>query len=116
MTIWISVDRFNNDSESSWKEFFSYNSKPPFVGNWDNFPVNVLFSILKFAAPVLVALSGGPVCYLAGSRAVGPPRAPATLLDRKLTDLEAVSTMSGTVFNLNQPKSKQLRKVQDVSY
>ena len=101
MTIWISEDRFHNDSESSWKESFGYDSKT-FVGNWDNFPVNALFSILKFAAPVLVALARGPVCHLAGFRAVGPFLAPATFLDRKLTDFEAVSTMSGAVFNLNQ--------------
>ena len=100
MTIWISEDRFHNDSGSSWKESFGYNSKS-LVGNWDNFPVNVLFSILKFAAPVLVALAGGPVCYLAGFRAVGPPLAPGTFLDRGLTDIEAVSTMSSAIFNLN---------------
>ena len=71
-----------------------------FVGNRDNFPVNVLFSILKFVAPVLVALAGGPVCHLTDFHAVGPPLVPATLLDQKLTDLEAVSTMPGTIFNL----------------
>jgi len=100
MTIRISVDWLNNDSKSSWKESFGYDSKS-FVGNWDNFPINVLFSILKFAAPVLMALASGPVCYLTSFGAVGSPLAPGTFLDRKLTDIEAVSTMSGTIFNLN---------------
>ena len=52
-----------------------------FVGDRNNFPVNVLFSVLVAAAPVLMALSRSsdfPVGNLALSGAVGPLFAAAT--------------------------------------
>ena len=56
MIMRIGEDGFDDDSESGWKEFFGADAQA-FVGNWDDFPIDVLLTILESPAPVHVALS-----------------------------------------------------------
>ena len=73
MTVWIGEDGLDNNSVAFWKQFFGPDAQS-FVGNRDDFPVDVLFSILVATAPVDVALSFSlprPVRRLAFFRAVG---------------------------------------------
>jgi len=75
--------RLDHDSKANWKKSLSFHSKP-FVWNWDNLPVNVLFTIFILAAPVLVTLpstNDRPVLQLTFSGAVCPLLTFGTLLD-----------------------------------
>ena len=57
MIAWIGKDRLDDDAVASWKEFLCDNAET-FVGNRDDFPVDVFFTVVVDAAPVFVTLSG----------------------------------------------------------
>jgi len=63
MLVRIGENGFDNDSGTSWKESLSNYSKA-FIGNWNDFPVDVFFSVFVETAPVFVPLTDaldGPV-------------------------------------------------------
>ena len=97
MVVWIRKCWFDDDAVTGWKKFFSNNAET-FVGNRDDFPVDIFFSMIVNAAPVFMTLSGTrdfPVGNLAFLRAVGPFLAAATKFDGKCcNDLEAEGAVS----------------------
>ena len=67
MIMRIGEDGFDDDPESGWKKFFGADAQT-FVGNGDDFPINVFFTVIVDSAPVGMSLSGtraGPVRFLA---------------------------------------------------
>ena len=97
MVVWIRKCWFDDDAVTGWKKFFSNNAET-FVGNRDDFPVDIFFSMIVNAAPVFMTLSRAsdfPVCNLAFLGAVGPLLAASTKFDRKCCDyLEAEGAVS----------------------
>ena len=74
MVVRIGKNRLHDDSESCRKKPFGYNSQS-FIWYWNNFPVDILFSVIVTSAPELVTLPGpfhGPILELTVLGAVGP--------------------------------------------
>ena len=92
----VPEDGFDDDSESSRNESFG-NYSQAFVGNRNNFPVDVLFSMFITTAPVFVTLSsasGFPISNLALLRAVSSFLASTTNFGRDITNFKAKSAVS----------------------
>ena len=96
MVGWIRKCWFDDDAVTGWKQFFNDNAET-FVGNRDDFPVYVFFSVNVNAAPVFVTLPRArdfPIGNLAFFRAVSPLLAAAAKFHRKCCDnLEAEGTV-----------------------
>lgn len=102
MAFWTVVHRFDDDLVACRKESFSPNTKT-FVGNWDNFPIDIFFSTVV-ATPFSMPLSfsiGRPVFYLALFGTISPPLASIAFLDDGYsTNFKAGSTTSSfTILN-----------------
>lgn len=88
--------RFDDDSKSGWNEIAWLYNAQSFVGNRNNFPVDVLFSVLVMAAPVLVTFSrsgDSPVGNLALSGAVSSLLTATTKFGRGITNLKTKSAV-----------------------
>jgi len=95
MTAMIGDSVLDDDPKSGRNQSLSSHAQS-FVENWNNFPVNVLFSVLETAAPVLVTLTRSidfPVGNLTISGAVGPLLAATAQFGTGITNLEAKGTM-----------------------
>ncbi len=91
----IGENGFDDDPKSGRNKSLS-NHAQSFIGNWNNFPVNVLFTVLVTAAPVLVTLSGSsdfPVGNLTLSAAVSSLLTSATKFGGGITYFKAKGTM-----------------------
>jgi len=91
MTARIGESGFDDDSKSGRNQSLSSQAQS-FVWNWNNFPVNILFSVIETAAPVLMTLSRSidvPVSNLTLSGAVGPLFTATTQFGRGITNLKA---------------------------
>jgi len=99
----IGDNGLDDDPKSGRNQSLSSHAQS-FVENWNNFPVNVLFSVLETAAPVLVTLSRSsdvPVGSLALYGAVGPFVAGVTKFGWDTTNLKA----KGAVPSVGRPNT-----------
>ncbi len=100
MTIWRCEYPFDNDSESRREQFLGSDSKSSFDWDWDDFPVDVLFSTLVTLAPFDVTLTvtiARPVLDLAIFGAVSPFLAPTAQFGRRSTKFETVGAVHETI-------------------
>ena len=113
MAVPIHKDALNEGPISSWNKSFSSNSQS-FFGNWDNLPVDVLFSVVVTAAPVFVTLtvpSYFPVGNLTLFGAVCSLLTTAACFNGWFTDLKASGAMSRNNGLLLKQLNKPLKQM-----
>jgi len=102
MVKWRGENWFDDDFQSSGNQFLGSDSES-FVGNGDDFPIDVFFSTLVTTAPVDVTLSvsfAGPVLDLTLFGAVSSLLAATAQFGGKSTKIETVGAVPDDTISL----------------